>query len=49
VEGGETNLSNLILTCRPHHRYLHEAGYQIIGPVGNPTFLTPNGTPIRAP
>ena len=49
VEGGETKLENLILTCRPHHRYLHEAGYRITGPVGNPTFLTPNGTPIRAP
>jgi len=49
VEGGETKLENLILTCRPHHRYLHEAGYRITGPVANPTFLSPNGTPIRAP
>ena len=49
VEGGETSLGNLILTCRPHHRYLHEAGYRITGPLTSPTFLHPNGTPIRAP
>ena len=27
--GGETSLDNLTLTCRRHHRYLHEYGYSI--------------------
>ncbi len=27
--GGETNLDNLVLTCKFHHRALHEGGYRV--------------------
>jgi hypothetical protein len=29
VEGGETNVENLVLLCSCHHRLLHEGGYRI--------------------
>ncbi len=29
AKGGETRLDNLILLCRPHHRYLHEEGCRL--------------------
>ncbi len=29
ADGGETNLSNLVLLCSHHHRLLHEGGYTI--------------------
>jgi len=29
AQGGETNLSNLVLLCSHHHRLLHEGGYQV--------------------
>src|SRR5207248_3510225 len=28
-QGGETNLDNLILLCRRHHRHVHERGYTV--------------------
>ena len=28
-EGGETKLDNLVLTCRLHHRLVHEEGYRV--------------------
>ena len=31
AHGGETNLDNLVLLCRNHHRALHEGGYSISG------------------
>jgi hypothetical protein len=31
AHGGETNLDNLVLLCRHHHRSLHEGGYSILG------------------
>ena len=31
AHGGETNLDNLVLLCRYHHRALHEGGYSISG------------------
>ena len=29
AEGGETNLDNLVLLCRRHHRMVHEGGWQL--------------------
>jgi hypothetical protein len=30
VEGGETNLGNLLLLCRRHHRMVHEGEWQLV-------------------
>ncbi len=30
ADGGQTNLDNLVLLCRHHHRLLHEGGYYVV-------------------
>ncbi|TME03021.1 MAG: DUF222 domain-containing protein, partial [Chloroflexi bacterium] len=30
IEGGPTDLNNLVLLCRRHHRMVHEGGWQVI-------------------
>jgi len=30
IEGGETNLGNLVLLCRRHHRMVHEGEWQLV-------------------
>jgi predicted restriction endonuclease len=29
IHGGETNLDNLVLLCKRHHRMIHEGGWQL--------------------
>jgi uncharacterized membrane protein len=49
-QGGATSLSNLALTCRRHHRLVHEGGYRMVmaGP-GRFEFYRPDGRPVDAP
>ena len=54
TDGGETKLSNLLLLCRFHHRFLHEGGFRVVlEPDGTSRFYTARGLPIpqapRAP
>lgn len=51
IEGGETNLSDLILLCRFHHRLVEEANYRIEGEVDSLILIAPDGTVLtdRAP
>ena len=54
-QGGETKLSNLILLCGRHHRFLHEGGYSLVmlanaelefrDPWGNPIAHVPRPPP----
>jgi len=30
IHGGPTDLDNLVLLCRRHHRMVHEGGWQLI-------------------
>jgi Domain of unknown function (DUF222)/HNH endonuclease len=46
TDGGRTDLDNLVLLCRHHHRLLHEGGYAIRMIDGRPRFYRPDGTPI---
>jgi len=49
VDGGRTELSNLVSTCRRHHRYLHELGFGIAKrDDGELVFVDPGGAPIPA-
>ncbi|HEY3922211.1 MAG TPA: DUF222 domain-containing protein [Gaiellaceae bacterium] len=43
-EGGETNLDNLVLLCRRHHRLVHEHGYSVkVGGDGRVEFRDQSG------
>jgi uncharacterized protein DUF222 len=46
ADGGETNLPNLLLLCRPHHRLVHEGGFRLETLHGKPVFRRPDGTVI---
>jgi hypothetical protein len=46
VEGGPTDLDNLALVCRQHHRAVHEGGWQLIrGPDGRFSATPPHRRP----
>jgi 5-methylcytosine-specific restriction endonuclease McrA len=47
AQGGPTTLSNLALLCRPHHRAVHEEGYQVERDRdGTLRFRRPDGRPL---
>ena len=47
ADGGKTDLDNLVLLCRRHHRFVHEHGFTIdAADGGNLRFYAPNGRPI---
>ena len=49
ADGGETQLSNLVLLCRFHHRAVHEEGFQVVADgAGQFQFLRPNGESLPA-
>jgi hypothetical protein len=52
VDGGATDLANLVLLCRRHHRILHHSAWEIQFHQGIPYFvppawLDPTRTPVR--
>jgi hypothetical protein len=48
VDGGPTDLANLALLCRAHHRTVHEDGWQLTrGPDGQ--FTATPGPPTHRP
>ena len=49
LSGGETNLENLVLLCRRHHRCLHELGFGLArGEDGKHVFTDPQGRAIHS-
>jgi Domain of unknown function (DUF222)/HNH endonuclease len=48
LDGGPTDLANLALLCRSHHRAVHEGGWQLArGPDGRLTATPPSRPPRR--
>ena len=49
ADGGATQLQNLVLCCRFHHRLVHEEGFQVVADAeGRFQFLRPDGEPLPA-
>jgi hypothetical protein len=46
ADGGPTELDNLVLLCRTHHRLLHEGGFRVRWEGERPLFASPGGSPI---
>jgi len=51
IDGGPTDLANLVLLCTVHHRVIHHNGWDIVmGTDGHPWFLPPEWMdPLRQP
>ncbi|HEV2920584.1 MAG TPA: DUF222 domain-containing protein [Actinomycetota bacterium] len=50
LDGGPTDLANLALLCRAHHRAVHEGGWRLVrGPDGWPTATPPHRPHRRQP
>jgi hypothetical protein len=47
--GGVTDLENLVLLCRFHHKAVHDRGFRMSRGDGEVTVSRPDGTPITAP
>jgi len=47
ADGGETNMENLILLCRGHHRSLHEQGFGVGLEVFGFVFTQPDGSVLE--
>jgi len=41
AEGGPTELDNLVMLCRYHHRLVHEGGFSVDTHTGEPRFFSP--------
>lgn len=48
IDDGPTDIDNLVLLCRHHHRLIHEVGWRIEGRPGNLHFHRPDGTELGA-
>lgn len=48
ADGGRTELSNLILLCKHHHRLMHEGGFEVIRTDDEFRFISPSGAVIPA-
>jgi hypothetical protein len=48
VNGGRTDLENLISLCPWHHKVVHDRGYLIAASPGGFAFYHPDGTPLPA-
>lgn len=47
AQGGETNMENLTLTCRAHHRLVHEGGFSVLRfDERTVVYLDPRGQPV---
>ena len=47
-QGGETRLTNLVSTCRKHHRYVHELGFRVEARAdGSFAFFAPAGWEVK--
>ena len=49
VDGGATELDNLVLLCRRHHTFVHEYGYRIERDTRGTQFVAPGKRPTRQP
>ncbi len=47
TDGGPTDLSNLVLLCRRHHRKIHHHGFRVQMREDRPVFFRPDGTEIE--